>query len=459
MALFTLVIIQSCEKDEAPIVEEVEEENPMLEENLTNIVNTSNSSFEIIQRLTFNKSCAVSGCHISATTSNGELDLTAEVSYASLVNAPIVASPLANDRGFKLVTPNDVEKSFLVTKINCFGEQTPDHHDYGFPMPLSRPNLSQGEVDFILSWINAGAPQSGKVADTDLLDQIEVLDCGSLPDFVAPDPPAQGYQLSTGMFPIQPGSEREIFIYKSLPNTEMIYVNRLEMIMRPSTHHFLAYVPRSSNDTPVEDQIRDIESFFDLAGPFVSTNYLGGTQIPNDELVFPQGVALPINPGVGVDLNSHYTNYTSHEIVGEAFLNLHTVDQTEVQHIAKTIFMGETVHPVNFRFVVPANSEFIIDEKYSISNDTARVINLVSHTHRLGTTFDMFHVKNDGSETQIYANSDWEHPETKYFDPPLILLPNEKIRTVAKYLNTSDQDVIGGIKSYNEMHLILGYYF
>jgi len=94
-------------------------------------------------------SCAVSGCHNSATVANKELNLSAGASYASLVG---VAS--AECAATKRVAPGSPSTSYLMWKLQgtgpCFS---------GSKMPKTG-SLSAANLALISDWIANGAPNN-----------------------------------------------------------------------------------------------------------------------------------------------------------------------------------------------------------------------------------------------------------------------------------------------------------
>ena len=90
-------------------------------------------------------------CHDKATAS-GNLVLTADESYADLVNvAPDNA--VARNRGLLRVVPDDPAQSFLIVKVTQppLGE--------GSKMPLTGTPLTAEQIALLTGWIEAGAPQ------------------------------------------------------------------------------------------------------------------------------------------------------------------------------------------------------------------------------------------------------------------------------------------------------------
>lgn len=101
--------------------------------------NVTKASLSSIQTTVFDKQCATSGCHVEG---GDDPLLTADKSYAALVNADALGSPL------KYVTPGDPTNSFLMQKI--YGANA--------NMPKNASPLPKNVIDSISAWIAKGAP-------------------------------------------------------------------------------------------------------------------------------------------------------------------------------------------------------------------------------------------------------------------------------------------------------------
>ncbi len=100
--------------------------------------NPAVTTFSDIQTDIFDKNCV--SCH-SGNNAAGGLDLSPNVSYANLVNAP------SNGSSLKRVEPFNSSASYLSKVLN------------GDNAPLMPPGaqLSQARIDSVTSWINRGA--------------------------------------------------------------------------------------------------------------------------------------------------------------------------------------------------------------------------------------------------------------------------------------------------------------
>ena len=106
--------------------------------------------FAEIQQNIFTPSCAVSGCHTTASSIGG-LDLSAGFALANLVDVGSSADAVT-----KRVKPGDPENSYLMQKLVGGASR-------GQPMPPGGPALSDSDLELIRSWIRAGAASEGRM--------------------------------------------------------------------------------------------------------------------------------------------------------------------------------------------------------------------------------------------------------------------------------------------------------
>ena len=98
----------------------------------------------------FTGNCALPGCHVGSSPAEG-MSLGAGQTFSNVVN--VQARQLST---MNRVTPNQPDDSYLVHKVQG------THLDVGVGgsgsrMPLNRSPLSQGDIDLIRAWIQAGA--------------------------------------------------------------------------------------------------------------------------------------------------------------------------------------------------------------------------------------------------------------------------------------------------------------
>lgn len=155
--LLTLgLFFSACQKKPSP------EPNPTV---------TPSSTFSQIQRRILTPTCATAGCHASSQDpgyASHQLILAAGQAYKNLFNV-IPVNTLAIADGLLRVKPYKSLESLFYHKLN-FDSSHHGGKQYGSPMPLRGSPLSVGQIDFVRRWIEAGAPETGVVADSTLLD-------------------------------------------------------------------------------------------------------------------------------------------------------------------------------------------------------------------------------------------------------------------------------------------------
>ena len=424
-------------------------------------LSTYASTYDLIQGEIWDRECI--SCHVegSSFARQSDLILTEDVSYDQLVNrSPDNAS--ARGDGLQLVGTDGIESlvtSFLWEKINAPDQEHfyADHPEYGALMPLGADFLTNGELEFIRKWILEGAPRDGLVADLSLLDDTTRFEEVPFQPLAVPE---QGYQFHVGPFDILPNRDREIFIYEELNNEEDVFIKKVEISMAPGSHHFILYnFPEtfSSALLPSPGEIRDI---YTPDGTFVPSTlftmqfhrFVQGTQWPNSTYQFPEGVALRIPAQSGFDLNSHYANRTSETIQGEVYANVHTVDRSEVEHVAEILWLD------NQDIFLPAGEVTTLSRTFIFQEDR-NVIQLWSHAHEHMPEFRVYVSGGERDGELVYFTDDWEHPPILHVDPPMVMPAGTGYRLEATYDNYEDRNLGFGLLSTDEMMMLFGAYY
>ena len=419
------------------------------------------SSFSLMQDRILTPTCATSGCH--ASTSDGtfnqhRLVLEKSVAYANLVGV-IPVNALSKADGHLRVKAFKSFESLLYHKLNW----DLVHHggkQYGSPMPLGSTALSVGQIEFVRRWIEAGAPQTGEVADAKLLDD-KTPSVASTDDFKAMSSPSsegvEGFQLKVDKFTVNPNFEREIFVRRMVGNANEIYVNRIKLQSRPNSHHMVLYDYRNTANLPAVDLVRDLrnpDNGLNISTVLQMSNHIflgGGTQA-NQEYVFPEGTALFLPANYSMDLNPHYFNKTNTALYGENYVNLYTTPKAKVKYVVKTIDFNNT------NLTIPANKVTVITSDFTFKANV-KVVSLTSHTHKFGEKYVIKILGGARNGEVVYENTDWEHPAVINFATPIALKKGEGLTSVVTYNNTSNTKISFGLTSDDEMDIIFGYYY
>lgn len=324
-------------------------------------------------------------------------------------------------------------------------------------MPLGGDPLTNGELEFIRQWIAAGAPERGTVADPALLKDRERY---QVPQFRPLAPPAKGIQLHLGPFEVAPNFERELFSMVPVGNQEAVYVERFEIAMRAGSHHFLIYT--FQEETPAERlpaphqyrELRDAQGqyLFDTIRTMVFHLPLVGSQWPFVDFHFPPGVALRLEAGTLLDLNSHYVNRTDQSLQAEVYANLHLADPAQVQRQAQILALS------NFDIRLPPGKKTTLEKDF-LFPERRHLVQLVSHAHEHLVEFRALVMGGQRHGELVYAAYDWEHPPVLELDPPLVLEAGQGLKLMATYDNPTDRELSFGFLSQDEMMILYGFYY
>ena len=418
--------------------------------------NAAKPTFTEIQEKILTPSCAISGCHAStsdASYAQHGLVLTADVAYNNLINK-LSKNADAASLGFNLVKPFDADNSFLYHKITCSHQ----HHsgNFGAHMPIGGNSLTNGQVELIKRWINTGASKTDASVDLSVLSDVTICKEPVI-EPLAPPAAGQGFQMKIDPFDVQQNFEREVFVRKNTLNTEVAYVNRIEMRGAPNSHHFVVYAFRNNNSLPTTDVLRDLRypnGNLNTTTLSEMQNHIfvgGGTDV-NSDFTLPAGVAIRVPTNTPLDLNAHYFNKTAATLTGENYVNFYTVPASSVQYYAKTLDLNNTGIDIN-----PGERKTFT--KTFTFNTLTRIVMLTSHYHKLGEKFEI-KISGGASDGEIvYSSTDWEHPLVKSFTPPIELQPGEGLTSVVTYFNNTNKKVGFGLTSEDEMNIIFGYYY
>ena len=440
-----------------------------------------NSAYHDIQEYVFDKSCANSVCHAPPSNSFG-LNLTYGFSYENLVGR-VPTNPAAAAAGMKLVDPGNPENSFLLTKL-----MGPTDPAQGARMPFNLGVLHTGKIDAVRTWIEAGAPETGKIAG--------IGDLGVLrdPDEVfeppAPPLPGEGYQLRLPPFKIAPGTEREVYYATQIKDENGnsvegdIFINRVEIFYPAGSHHFIVYrltesglakglldngiIPDIAVNPEDKLKFRELDPLNSdpVLGHFaVDRLFVVGTQTDDTLFKFPEGVGLRMPGDTIYDLNSHYINLLGDEtLIGETYVNIYTIPEEEVKYEAIEIFVNHrdiSVPPGLTRvskmtwYIGGEGGE--LDSRGHDPNAVLNVFLLTSHMHRHGELFEIFH---GATDALLHRSIAYDDAPIDLFDPAIRLDANDTLNFQCTHNNYDTNKLLEfGLTSEDEMCIMFGYYY
>lgn len=346
-------------------------------------------------------------------------------------------------------------------------------NDEGTIMPVYQEPLENFEIELVRQWIAAGAQETGETFDYDMIK--EYYQEGGVANIQALEPPAEGEGFQVYLEPIflEAGGETEYYNKLEINVPEGMEVVGLEANIDDFSHHFILYKYDDDAELAIPEGRRYLSSsLFENLGTifdiFSKAVPIGIWQYDlNHQL--PEGTAYFWDEDVTLDLNYHVKNYSQNQVMAaQVYLNVYTqpIGTAEVEMFAGLTSYGEN-NP--FGLSIPNNGEdtTYVMEQYYNSNDTMHIWLLQSHTHQLGTDFDMYIRNADGSlGEQIYEGMrdpehnydigfyDYSHPPVLTYEDELLKIPmNQGITHVATYNNSGDSPVNFGLTTNDEMFI------
>jgi hypothetical protein len=276
----------------------------------------------------------------------------------------------------------------------------------------------------------------------------------SVPTLPEVRPPVVATHVTTlSAFTLQPGRETTRCVLKRLGNAEVLWVTDIATRLAPGSHHLIVYKSTETEEQPTPF----------ACDPFVET--LRGetypimiTQIREETLSFPNGVAFRFEPNQMVRLEAHYLNYYPDPIEASAEVTFKGIAASDVASEANLLFYG------NPDLSIPARSTLTSPWRHLSVLPGTRVFALTGHTHAFGTGVDIQVGPDDASDgTVVYPPAGqsfvWDEPPMATFSPPLAFDGTQGFRYRCAWNNTTDATLGFGESARQEMCFFWAYYY
>lgn len=412
------------------------------------------------------QNCATAGCHDGSSPQFFDATLPEAQVYSSLVDAK-PANINALNKGDKLVTRGYPARSFLLRKI-AHGISAPLVIDSaeGSSMPPDAPLLADHEIELVRQWILHGAPLTGNVVDTALINSYYRE--GGIDDTYPshnPPPAGQGFQIYVGKIFIPPHGEREFNYKVDLRLTEDIEIYKYQTMLPNGTHHFKFSRFTDGLASNYPDGLR----YSWLSHGDTEEEIGSGAGLWEEDL--PEGTAYFWNKSTVIDLNLHLRNTHSAILGTDLFINLYT------QPVGTADEYMSTHNYSYLDIVIPnggAEHVFTVTAQDTTAKRMWNIWMLYTHTHELCKDYDVWIRNYDGTKgAQVYEgfyNQDYTFNQGYYawgvdvavrrFTPPFLVVdPRLGLIHRAKYVNNGTDTVRNGRGHFDEMMVVGFQYF
>ncbi len=285
--------------------------------------------------------------------------------------------------------------------------------------------------------------------------------CGaeSKPPLPAPAD-GEGVQLQM-LSTLEPGKETERCKFFVVPEGGW-YVNRASVRYTAGSHHVLLFttsytsVPTVNRQGQTVDTADVFECSEGAAGEWDVAGVAGGAQSSDapDIIDLPTGIAIKLEAGTVLIMNTHYLNASPRPLETDARINLYTVAKETVTEEAGVLFF------YNPFIRVPAMGTATARMSCPVTRDIT-LFNGQSHMHRrgIGQVANLVdHATGDVLE-ELYRSDDWENVFVKNYSPGKALAKGTAIDYRCNYDNKEDRVVTQGFTTKDEMCMFIGSYY
>lgn len=414
-----------------------------------------------------------SGCH-NQSVNSGQLNLAAGLAatYTAIVNKNPV-NPAAISKGDKRISPGDPHRSFLMRKINDSLDMDNGiiQPNEGAVMPNPpNPPMTKYEIEMVRQWIMAGAPQTGMVVDTSLINEYYTVGGINSVTALAPPAPGTGFQVHLGKIFVPKSTEVEIFIKYNPKVSAATEVIQLSLAQSPQSHHFVIYKFFPGQDVNFAQGYR-YNSGTGANGPSHGSADALSAFAPQQTLhTLPPATAYYLEQNAIFDLNLHILNSSPDSVLAaEIYFNMYTQPIGTAQK-----YMYRRNFP-DLGIVLPPGDTTTVYDLAVDSSETNMwdIWILYTHTHRYGIDYDVWKRNSDGSQgAQIYEGwMDWTYtfnqgyyawgvgaPQEHFDNPFMEINPWEGLFHKATFYNYGTDTSYFGLTSQDEM-MVMGFEF
>jgi hypothetical protein len=361
---------------------------------------------------------------------------------------------------FSLLTYSDALKYTEAIKFDVINYKMPQSQvriDNGCTGPdtfAGQRRLTQAEIDTIVRWVEAGAPEGDPAA----LPPPRTFTSGK--EWLAGEPDLVLMNASNG-FTVPPGVQRDIFRNFPIPTNfeEDRYIVGIEV--RPGidvtggkslVHHVLIQLDPTGQSLAEEKKFQDSKpaipgpGYESITGVGFPSALLGSWFPGSDPLALPEGVGIKIPKGAYIVMQVHYggeTQSLDHSMTDTTFLGIKFARKPIIKE-------RETFLCRNESFKIPAGDQrFTVIANTVVSSaggaimeafpEAVTIDSVTPHQHRLGTDFKAEAILPDG-KTQCLVDVDWDvtHQGTYFYNRPVQLPAGTKIKVTALYDNSDN---------------------
>ena len=230
-----------------------------------------------------------------------------------------------------------------------------------------------------------------------------------------PPAPEEGFQIHIGpkdygdpaeiaKYLIEPNQEFNNSVLGHIPLEEDVWFNRINVQMRPGSHHWISSVIAGKPEERVYDgtSCEGAQQIGSIGGGqnLIYDNPPGGVQAPENE-----GLGRSLSGNSSLCMNLHAYNFTEEPALRELWINVYTVDESEVTQRGRSIGVVG-----GFGLNVPPGASETLTYTQAFS-EPGRIIQLYGHRHVWTPRFAV-----RLNDDLIYDSWDWQESRVFNYD-------------------------------------------
>jgi hypothetical protein len=257
---------------------------------------------------------------------------------------------------------------------------------------------------------------------------------------------------SIGPIPLASDEETTVCITMRLPNEEAVYIPRITVDLALGSHHLVVYRSMATEENLTPTPCTAFQGILQgQAVPLMITEKL------SDDLTFPQGVALKIQPHQMIELEAHYINTGATMLQGMGSAHFETIPVTTANVIESDLAFFGTLGIA----LSPAPGSQTVGPLFVTGKAGTHGFALTTHQHRLGTDFKIWSATSasDVNHTPVADTKDWANPPLYRLSPELDFNGSNGLAYQCQWNNTTGQLVTFGESALQEMCFLWMYYY
>jgi len=270
-----------------------------------------------------------------------------------------------------------------------------------------------------------------------------------------PDTTGETFTVTLGPINVPAGGENTQCVEKKVGNLDKKWIGKLHTKLAGVSHHLIVYRIAA---TAERTEPFDCTPFLETLDPTKGTPLMV-SQIKEEHLDLPFGVAFGLEPEQMVRLEMHFVNPTEVAADVSAEVVFEVLPDAQFRHEAGFLFIG------NPDIDIPAGAQMTLGPSwFPLPEELAdvKIFGMTGHTHQWGLDVRVEHLAYEGAEAApvyVFDEWDWEEPPMARFQPAPEVPAGSGLRFACAYDNQSNARVGFGENAEDEMCFFWAYYY